>query len=384
MTKKKPAFAFVGSNTTKERNGGEGKGIEVYRIDPQNGDWTHIQSFETENPGFLSIDSKGNHLYVAHANRTYISAYGIEDNGTIHLLSKKPSGGWNPSFLTVDVKDEYLYVSNTSTASISAFRIKEDGDVEPFSIFHQVCGLMGPLRLADQTNPKPHQVVNDPTGDFWIAPDKGCDCVHVYSREEGSNTLKEVSCMPVRASWAPRHCTFSPDGDFCYILTEFVAAVIVCRFDRKGGELTPVQIVSTLPVEYVGRANKGAEIQIHPSGKFLYTTNRGHNSIAAFRIEPISGKLTVIGHYSTFGKVPRHLCFEPGGRFLYVANETSHSIVSFRIDLETGVISPTGQVITTPSPTCIMLRGMVDNITQRDTSKLVAQESEYKVSGYRP
>lgn len=372
-------YAYVGANTTSERFG-TAKGISVYEIAPDTGDWELIFETEDINPGFLAFNHDKTRLYCTHANHTEVSAYAINADGTLALINRKPLGGYNGGHLCLSRDGKFVLTVASHPGAISVFPILSDGSLGCIRETMVAKGELGPLRATEHPNPMPHQVTTDPLGRYIFSPDRGEDSVHTFQLDESTGKLEQISDMPTRASRTPRHMCFLTSADKAYVLTEFSATIVCCDFDRETGKLTPFQIIPALPAEYTGLYNKGAEIAVHPSEQFLYTSNRGHNSIATYAIDRVTGKLHPLGWQNTYGKVPRFFMIEPGGKYMYVANERSSSIVSFSIR-EDGRLVPTGQVIPSPSPTCILLTGAVSHIQERE-SNLVEEFGDYKVFSY--
>jgi 6-phosphogluconolactonase (cycloisomerase 2 family) len=215
-------------------------------------------------------------------------------------------------------------------------------------------GEPGPWK-RHQEHAHPHQAIFDPSGRFVVAPDKGVDRVHVFrcDVERGKLTENDPPCVKARAGAGPRHIGFHPGTRYAYLVNELSSTITAYRWDAEGGTLTPFQIVPTIPDTYTG-PNTGAEIEVAPSGKFLYVSNRGHDSIGAFAIDETTGRMAPLAWESTQGRKPRFFCLAPGGRRLYAANEDGHTIVEFDVDVDSGKLSPTGQVIETGSPACIV------------------------------
>jgi 6-phosphogluconolactonase (cycloisomerase 2 family) len=237
---------------------------------------------------------------------------------------------------------------------VAVFPLRPDGSLESRCALVIPPGEAGPWR-KEQHGPHPHQAVFDLTGRFVVVPDKGLDKIHVYRYHAASGQL--ACCEPpfVKARYGaiPRHIAFHPVAPYAYVVNEMDSTVNGYHWDSKRGVLQPFQRIATTPDDYVGD-NTGAEIAILPSGRFLYASNRGHDSIAIFAVNPASGRLSHAGWESVQGRKPRFFGLNPDATHLYACNENSHTIVEFRIDPHTGALDPTGQVIETGSPTCIV------------------------------
>ena len=205
-----------------------------------------------------------------------------------------------------------------------------------------------------QDRPHAHSINVDPSGKFALACDLGTDHVYVYKIDPaaGALTANDPPAATVAPGSGPRHLVFSADGKFAYVSNEMGQTVTAFAWDSRRGALSEVQTVSTLPAEFNG-INTVAEVALAPGGKFLYASNRGHDSIAGFSVDPSSGKLTPLGHTPSGGKVPRHFAIDPSAKFLLAANQNSDSLVLFKFDGDTGALTPTGETAQVPSPTCV-------------------------------
>ena len=348
-------FAYVGCFTTEERKA-KGKGISVYRIDRTSGAWQLVEVFDTiPNPHYLALDHTQRFLYSAHGDSSETCAYAVDkETGKLTFLNKQPTGGNNSSTVMPDPTDRYIVLANGP--GVAVFPINEDGSLAPFTDKVVPPGEPGPYR-KEQKGPHPHQASFDLTGRFVVVPDKGLDKVHVFRFDALHGKL--VPCDPpfVKARYGavPRHVTFHPTKPYAYVVNEMESSVTAYHWNNETGELRPFQIVPTTPTTFTGD-NTGAEITIASSGRFVYASNRGHNSIVIFSVDPANGMIKPIGWESVQGKRPRFFCLDPDGCHLYAANQDSHTIVAFRVDRETGGLTPTGQVIETGSPSCIVFK----------------------------
>jgi 6-phosphogluconolactonase len=254
--------------------------------------------------------------------------------------------------VAVDRTGKWLAVANYNSGSIAVFPIGSDGRSSEASAVVQLSGSsVNPER---QAGPHAHEVVFSADNSIVLVPDLGADRVLIYRFDSGRGTL--VPSTPAFAGSAPgagpRHLAFAPDGAFVYLLNEMAASITAFRYEN--GSLMETQTISTLPAGFAG-VKSGAEIAIHPNGKFLYASNRGHDSLAMFCIDPDNGILTGAGHVSTQGKTPRTFVIDPAGAFLLAANQDSGTIVIFRIDLEHGKLTPSGRVVGVPAPVSLVL-----------------------------
>jgi 6-phosphogluconolactonase len=232
---------------------------------------------------------------------------------------------------------------------VAAFPIRGDGGLGEASTFVQHAGSS--VDHQRQEGPHAHMVVPSPGNRFLLVAELGLDEVIVYGFDAANGTLMRTSAAKLPPGSGPRHLAFSPNGRFVFVLNELTAAVDLFRWDDKRGLLDPLVSMSTLPVGYTG-PKSGAEIAVHPGGKFLYCSNRGDSSIAVFRIG--GGKLTLIGHVPTGGKTPRSFAIDPSGKFLLAANQDSNSISVFRIDAGNGLLKPAGEPVSVPTPVSIV------------------------------
>ncbi|WP_181995518.1 lactonase family protein [Clostridium sp. AM58-1XD] len=383
MNESLAGHVYTGANTTSER-GGKAKGIRVFEIDDKTGEWTLIQEEEAVNPGFLVINRKQTRLYCTHANHDEISAYAVDqERGTLKLINRRYLGGWNGTHLTLEPSEKYVLVAAATTGLLAVFPVETDGSLGPMCEAVTPQGELGPLTATEQPNSMPHQVIFSPDGKYVFAPDRGEDMVHTFSFDRRTGKLLALHAMRTRAARTPRHLAFSPNGSFAYLLTEFSAGIVSCRL--KEGVLVPFQIIANLPEDYVGLFNKGAEIAVHPSGRFLYASNRGHNSIAVYSIDEKTGWLTSVEWHNTYGEIPRFFCIEPGGNYLYAANEKSGTVTTFLIDQKSGKLQFTGQIIKTPTPTCLIFTKPVCMVRQQESFRkgnLKPVTSDYRVYSY--
>lgn len=304
-----PTFAYVGCFTSEKRKG-HGKGISVYRIDPQSGSWSLVQVCETiQNPGFVVLDESQKFLYAAHGSSSEVSAYAIEQQtGKLRMLNAQQTGGNNSPHLTIAPTNRHVIVANGP--GLAAFPVNQDGSLAPASDIIVPPGEPGPYRHEQKGGAHPHQVLFDITGKFMVVPDKGTDKVLVY-RLDGSNGKFIANGFPSvdsRYGAAPRHVAIHPLRPYAYVVNELDSTVTAYHWNSDRGELSPFQVIPTTPTTYTGN-NTGAEIAVAPSGSFVYASNRGHNSIVVFAVDPETGMLAPIGWETTRGKKPPLLHF---------------------------------------------------------------------------
>jgi len=349
-------IAFVGCYTTADRNG-RGDGVNVFRVDPESGLWTHVQLLaHLANPSYLTLDPRHRTLYSVHGGALEdVSAFAIDQaTGRLALLNTRRSGGQNPVSLTVHPGRRYLAVANYGAGSVAVLPVEADGSLEPFVDRVETTGDHGP-HPVEQAGPHPHDIVFDRAGAFLAVPDKGLDRVFVYrlDTERGKLLPADPPWAQARPGAAPRHVAFHPNGRYAYVINELDSTITAYGYQADRGTLHALQVVSTLPSGFAGTTT-GAEIAVHPSGRFVYGSNRGHDSIAVFAVDGGSGELTAVDWTPTGGRTPRTFALDPSGKALYAANQDSDTIIGFAVDQATGRLAPTGQVVQTGSPSAIV------------------------------
>jgi len=351
-------LVYVGGST-KDKGGA----IHRYHLEPATGKLTWIGATTgLANPSFLAIHPSRRFLYAVNEVGNFaggksgaVSAFAIDpQSGDLTFLNQQPSGGPGPCHLVVDRKGSHVLAANYSGGSVCVLPIGSDGRLGAATAFVQHEGRsVDPRR---QTAPHAHSIHLDAANRFAFAVDLGLDKVLVYRFDAAKGTLaaNEPPSASVAPGAGPRHFAFHPNGRTAYAINELDSTVTAFRYDAKRGVLATLQTVSTLPAGFSGE-NYPAEVQVHPSGKFLYGSNRGHDSIAVFAIDERAGTLRPVGHEPTQGKWPRHFGIDPSGACLVAANQNSGNLVVFRIDPATGVLKPTGQAAEVPAPVCVVM-----------------------------
>jgi 6-phosphogluconolactonase len=282
-----------------------------------------------------------------------VSAFAIDaSTGNLTLLNQQSSGGTGPCHLVVDKAGKNVLVANYGGGSVAVLPIQADGRLSEATCFIQHTGKsVNPRR---QEAPHAHSINLDAANNFAFVADLGLDKVLVYRFDAAKGTLtpNDPPAASVAPGAGPRHFAFHPGGRYAYVINEMGNTVTAFNYDAQKGVLTEIQTLSTLPQGYT-EVSHTAEVQVHPSGKFLYGSNRGHDSIAVYSIDQNTGRLTLVGISSTQGKTPRNFGIDPTGTFLLAANQDSDNIVVFRIDPQTGELKPTGQVVEVPRPVCV-------------------------------
>lgn len=339
------------------------KGIYVSKLDLATGTLSEPElAGETTSSGFLAIHPNRKFLYATgdmkppgDKGNGAVNAFAIDEKtGKLTFLNQQSSKGKGPAHVSVDSNGKCVLVANYGGGNIAALPIKADGQLAEASAFVQHTGSS--VHPKRQTAPFAHSINFDPANNFAFVADLGLDKIlgYRFDAEKGSLVANNPPSVSVKPGAGPRHFTFHPHGQFAYVINELDCTVTAFSYDSARGALTEVQTISTLPAsDPLKEGYSTAEVQVHPSSRFLYGSNRGHDSIAVFAIDGGSGKLTEKQVESTQGKVPRNFGIDPTGQFLLAANQNSDSVVVFRIDQNTGLIKATGQKITVPMPVCV-------------------------------
>ncbi|MBV9354283.1 MAG: lactonase family protein [Chloroflexi bacterium] len=350
-------LAFVGCYTTPDRHG-HGRGISIFQANPANGALTPVDVCEeVPNPSFLALAPDQRTLYAVSGGDSFshISALAIEPaTGRLRLLNRQSSGGSNPVHLSLDATGRYLAVANYGAGSVGLLRIAEDGQLGKLIEVYPQRGATGP-HPREQTMSHPHHCPFDVAGQSLAVPDKGLDRIFVYRLDAGAGRLlpAEVPSVASAPGAAPRHIAFDPTNRRAYAINELDSTVTAFDWDAAKGGLTPRATRSSLPPA-VTTPNTGAEIAVARSGRFVYASNRGHDSIAVFGVSAADGALAPVEWQPTGGRTPRTFALSPDGRYLYAANQDSDSIVTLVVDQASGRLRPTDQTIQTGSPVCIV------------------------------
>jgi len=359
-----PFLVFVGTYTAIPNQAGlKSEGIYVYHMDSTTGELILLQVVGSMiNPSFLAIHPNGKYLYAVNEVDQFesqpgggVSAFSMDARtGKLVLLNRQLSQGVDPCHLRVDATGRYVLVANYSSGSLSMLPIDSDGKLLPAVEVVQHYGT-GP-NPDRQEGPHVHSANLDPGNRFALIADLGLDRIMVYQLdlEKGKLVPQIRAHVQGRAGSGPRHLDFHPNGRFVYLVNELNSTLSVYEYHSTDSTLREIQVVPTLPVEYRG-TNLPADIHITPNGKFVYASNRGHDSLAIFAVDEENGHLKSIGHQTTLGMTPRNFAIDPRGSCLLAANQDSGTIVTFRIEEKTGKLSPTGKVTQVPAPVCIKI-----------------------------
>ena len=350
-------YAYVGSFTTAQRKA-RGDGIHVYRADPATGAWTHVQHIgDLVNPSYLALSRDQRFLYSIHGDEDYATAFALDPaTGQARLLNRAATGGKNGVREAVDPSGKFLVMANYASGSVAVLGIAPDGSLKDQHQLVQLPGEPGPHKV-EQVSSHPHDIVFDPSGRFVLVPDKGLDRVFVFRFDDATGRLTptEQGSVKSRPGAGSRHLAFHPKLPIVWVLNELDSTIATYRFDTERGALTALQVMSTLPSDFTGYSTT-AEIAVSPDGRFVYGSNRGHDSVTIFAANA-QGLLSVVGWQPSQGAGPRFIGLDPAGRFLHAANEQGDTVVTFGVDASSGKLTPTGQVIKNASPVTIVFAG---------------------------
>lgn len=349
---------YVGTYTLE---GSKSKGIYAYRYDAATQEITPLGlAAETTNPSWVAIHPNGRFLYAVNEVPNYkgpnsggVSAFSIDRaSGKLTFLNEVASRGADPCYITVDKTGKYVLVANYTGGSVAVFPVSEDGKLGEASAFVQHTGH-GP-NAKRQEAAHAHSIDMSPDNRFAFVDDLGLDELLVYKFDASKGTLtpNDPPFAKLPPGAGPRHFALHPSGKFAYVVAEMHSTVTAFSADLKAGTFTPMQNTSALPADFKGE-NDDAEIEIHPSGKFLYASNRGHDSITLFSVDSAKGTVTPVEYTPTQGKEPRSFEIDPTGKLIFAQNQHSDTIVLFRIDEKTGKLTPTGKVLEVGQPVCV-------------------------------
>ena len=348
---------YIGTYT-----GEKSKGIYLSHFDTSSGKLTPPElAAETKSPSFLAIHPNKRFLYAVGEVSEFngkkagaVSAFEIETkDGHLRLLNQQPSGGTGPCHLSVDKTGKCVLAANYGSGSIAAFPIGADGKLGEAGTTIQHQGSS--VNAQRQAGPHAHFITPDPANRFALVCDLGLDKVLVYKLDPAKASLvaNDPPSASIKPGEGPRHLVFHPNGNYVYNINEMGSSLTVLGYNSRRGALNELQTVSTLP-ENSTTKNTCAEVQVHPTGKFVYGSNRGDDSIAVFSVDAKTGKLTLAQNQSTRGKTPRHFAIDPTGKWLLAENQASDNVVVFSIDPKSGHLTPADQEIKVGSPVCVV------------------------------
>ncbi|WP_332698046.1 lactonase family protein [Halalkalibacter lacteus] len=338
--------AYVGTYTN-----GESKGIYHFTMDASTGEVDGVEvSAELENPTYLTISKDNNYLYSVIKLETQggVGAYSIQANGQLELINYEVLDGSPPCHVSLDETNHYLFSANYHKGTAIAYKLADNGALTSHTstVTHEGSG-------PHDRQEKPHAHFSGLTPDqkYLCVVDLGTDQMGIYHVNNG--TILPYSKYTFKPGTGPRHIQFHPNQKLAYVNGELSSEVIALRYDSEAGTFNDIQYISSLPADYSEESIGGA-IKISADGKYLYASNRGHDSIAVFSIDSDSGKLTLVDHTSTEGAFPRDFTIDPSGKFLLVANQNTSNIIQYAIDQETGKLTKTGVSISVPNPVCVV------------------------------
>jgi len=334
--------------------GGKGaKGIYLTYLDTETGKLKEpTLAAEIQSPGFVVLNAAKDRLYAATgANEGSVASFAIEPDGTLVLLTAVSTGDGAPAHLCLDQTGKHLFSAQYGGGSVTSYPILEDGSIgERVSLIEH--SGSGP-NSQRQKEPHPHSVGISPDNQFLLVPDLGIDQVVIYRVDQATSALTAHGAGIGVPGGGPRHFKFSKDGSKVYLLNELVASITTFAYDAQAGTTIAGATVSALPEGWNDLGNSGAEVRVHPNGRFIYSSNRGHDTIAVFAADEAGGNLTLIENEPIRGATPRNFNIDPSGKWLIAAGQSSNTLAVFAIDKTTGTLAYTGNVINCPSPICV-------------------------------
>ncbi|MEX1018783.1 MAG: lactonase family protein [Litorilinea sp.] len=359
-------FVYFGTYTRREATGaGRSEGIYIYNLNRESGALTPVGTMSgVENPSFLALNPAKTHLYaVAELGdgdgkpMGGVSAFAVDSKtGFLELLNSEASKGDGPCHLSVDASGTKVLVSNYGSGSVAVLPLADDGSLLPASdsVQHEGSSI-NPQR---QQGPHAHSVNLDSNNRFAYVADLGLDKILIYAFDADAGTITANRAQPwakVKAGAGPRHFAFHPNNQYAYVINELDSTMTVFAFDGDKGTLDEIQTLSTLPDDFDG-TSYCAEVRVHPNGKFVYGSNRGHDSIAVFKVQD-DGSLKTVEYTSSQGEFPRNFNLDPSGEWLIAANQNTHNVFVYQVDTKTGKLTATDQSAVIPYPVCVKFLG---------------------------
>jgi 6-phosphogluconolactonase len=351
----RPLIMYVGSYTAR------GAGIYRYSVNPTTGALTLLNTIgDLQNPSFVALDPQGRYLYAGNEIGNYegrqsgsVTAFAIEPDGNLRFLNRQPTEGRNPAHVSVDPTGRFVMAANYTGGNVAVLPILSGGSLAAPSSVVAHTGALGP-NTGRQEAPHAHMILPDPSGRFVLANDLGLDKTFIYRLDSaGRLSASDPTFITAPAGAGPRHLAFHPNGRLLFILNELNSTLRSFTWNSTTGLAEQVQSISTLPEGYVG-VNTTAHVVVAPSGRFVYASNRGHDSIAVFAVDPATGRLTAVERVWSQGETPRNFAIDPSGNFMYVAHQNTDNIVTFRVDQTTGKLTSTGQYTAAGQPVSIV------------------------------
>ena len=343
LAQKTKEILYVGTYTQK------GEGIYVYEFDRQSLSVKELQVLVNKNsPSFLEFHPNKKYLYSANEGNSTISSYAIDQaTGKLTAINDKPAQGRGPCHVSVDPKGRFIYVSNYGSGDLAVYLLEKDGSIGALADTIQDKG-------AANQKPHMHSIIPSADGKFVYASDLGIDKIMVYAvnQKTGKLTPAAVPYTEVKAGDGPRHFAIHPNGNFGYSACELASVVNSFKIVKGTGALVPLERVTMLPGDFSGKSY-AADIHFSPDGKFLYASNRGHESLAIYAVDASTGKLTIAGHADTHGKHPRNFLIDEKGQLAMVTNRDNNNVVFFNRNAGNGQLTYTGKEISVPTPVCV-------------------------------
>ncbi len=343
------SYIYFGSHRV-----GPGVGFSLSHFDTDTGVLTPPRFLlEARAPAFFLITPDGGHLYTVNSGEPGgLAAYAIDrSTGNLRYINRDLAGGGDTSYISLDHTGRFAFVANYQGGNLAAFALRPDGGIGDWTAFDQHTGHgIDPQR---QTHAFAHSIVPSPDNRFVLVADLGVDKVYIYRFDATTGGLRPgtPAFVSVKPGSGARHLKFHPNGRWVYLVNEMASTVIAFRWDAEKGTLTESQNLSTLPAGFAG-TSAAAEIEVHPNGRFLYTSNRGDDSLAVFAINPADGRLSLVQHISSGGKTPRNFAFDPTAQWIVCTNHGSDNAVVFRVDANTGQLTRHGPPVAVPNPFC--------------------------------
>ncbi|RDC63996.1 lactonase family protein [Adhaeribacter pallidiroseus] len=350
-------FVYVGTYAKPEQDS-----IFGYRLNPATGELSSQLAFKGgENPSFLTLNAKKTHLYAVNeignfnnAKSGAVSSFAVDaKTGQLRLLNQQATEGASPCYVSLDKTEKVALVANYSGGNVLSYPVQENGSLRKAVSNEQHQGSSISNR---QSGPHAHCILPDPKNNFIFAVDLGLDQVLGYRLDSKNGKLTRAAqpAFQTKPGAGPRHLTFHPNGKLAFLICELNSTMTALDYNEAQGTFTEIQTLSTLPSDFTGESYC-ADVHVSPNGKFLYGSNRGHNSVVVYSINEATGQLTLVQHVSTQGNWPRNFAIDPSGRILLVANERSNDIFTFRIDPNTGQLTSTGFSAQVSKPVCLRI-----------------------------
>jgi 6-phosphogluconolactonase len=342
-------LVFFGSHSPAH-----GAGFSLAHFNEETGTLTPPEFLlEAKEPAFFVLSADGSRLYTCNSGTPGgLSSYAIEPrSGHLRLLNRVLAGGGDTSFVSLDKAEHHVLVANYDGGSVAVFALRPDGSIGDWTAFDQHKGQsVNPVR---QTHAYAHSIVLDSTNQYALVPDLGVDKVYIYRFDAATGRLTphDPAFAAIAPGSGPRHVRFHPNGRWVYLINEIASTIEAFAWDARAGTLAPFQTVSTLPSDFKG-VSACAELEIHTNGRFLYGSNRGHDSVAVFAIDPSTGTLSPVEYHPSGGKTPRNFAFDPTGRWIVLTNQESNNAVVFKVDPDSGRLTQIGDPVPVPAPFC--------------------------------